>query len=282
MSYETINHSVIYYELNGYKYVYAPWLVSEETSNVNDKVLVASGEQSFLEMIKKNQVEPKTRFFTVTPCFRDEIEDDTHKTCFMKTELFYFEYLEYNNNMEQLKRFRKEVDHSVVLCKKFYDKYLETNVINIKDQNDSLYLFDIESKKTEQHNPVELGSYGIRIQDNQSNTSESKPASIMWCFGTGCAEPRLSYTVNKLTKPGYHLSLIPKTKELGGVEKIVEEYEEFIDAVKQKSDVMALVELSDLIGAIELYLNKNHNKTIKDLLTFNDITKRVFNNGRRQ
>ena len=55
MSYETIYHSNIYYHLNGYKYIEAPWIVDESISNItkpserqnfnlHDKVLVASGE----------------------------------------------------------------------------------------------------------------------------------------------------------------------------------------------------------------------------------------------
>ena len=45
---------------------------------------------------------------------------------------------------------------------------------------------------------------------------------------------------------------------------------------------MELVELSDLIGAIDCYLKQNHNKSLQDLILFSQITQRAFLNGRRK
>ena len=45
---------------------------------------------------------------------------------------------------------------------------------------------------------------------------------------------------------------------------------------------MELVELSDLIGAIDLYVKKQYNLSVEDLITFSQITQRAFINGRRQ
>jgi len=280
MSYETIHHSNIYYSLNGYQYIQTPWLVNENTSNItkpnekknffiNDRVLVASGEQSFLELINKKELESGQYYQTTTPCFRDEIEDPQHKTYFMKTELIYFEYIEHDYE-NQIARLKKEVDKMAnTICKNFFSKYLPVKVINLPNQSlDHYYLYDIV---TDDNNMVELGSYGIRTH-----------GGIIWAYGTGCAEPRLSYAVGLINKPGYHLELIPKTSELGSVEKIIEEYDEFIDSVKQGTNIMALVELSDLMGAIDFYLKKNHNMNIEDLLVFNKITQRAFINGRRK
>ncbi len=77
---------------------------------------------------------------------------------------------------------------------------------------------------------------------------------------------------------GYHVKSIAKG-ELGEASKLAEELEEFLDAIEQGSSVMALVELGDLVGAIEAYLEKHH-PTIKidDLKIFSDITKRAFKN----
>ncbi len=84
-----------------------------------------------------------------------------------------------------------------------------------------------------------------------------------------------------MKKPGYHLKTIPRG-ELGEISKIREELCELEDAVEQESKIMALVELSDLIGSIELYLAKYHpGVTLSDLKQFSDITKRAFQNGRR-
>lgn len=83
-------------------------------------------------------------------------------------------------------------------------------------------------------------------------------------------------------KPGYHLSEIPKG-ELGEFSKVQEEFNELRDALDQGSKVMALVELSDMIGAVQAYLD-NHfpGFTVQDLITFSQITKRAFENGHRK
>lgn len=81
--------------------------------------------------------------------------------------------------------------------------------------------------------------------------------------------------------PGYHLVEIPKGT-IGESSKILEEVLELQDAERQGATVMALVELSDLVGSIELYLRKHQPAiTIEDLLTMSHITRRAFENGRR-
>lgn len=82
-------------------------------------------------------------------------------------------------------------------------------------------------------------------------------------------------------KPGYHLSEIPKGT-IGESSKILEEVLELQDAERQGAAVMALVELSDLVGAIELYLcNRHPDTTLEDLIIMSHITQRAFENGRR-
>lgn len=82
--------------------------------------------------------------------------------------------------------------------------------------------------------------------------------------------------------PGYHLVPIEKG-EIGEISKIEEELAELKDAARQGAKIMILVELSDLIGAIRLYLEKHHPDTdIEDLTIMADITARAFRNGVRQ
>lgn len=82
-------------------------------------------------------------------------------------------------------------------------------------------------------------------------------------------------------RPGYHLAAIDKGKR-GEPSKIAEECAEFIDAIDQDCAIMALVELSDLYGAMRAYLTKHHpSVTMDDLRVMNDITERAFRNGRR-
>lgn len=81
---------------------------------------------------------------------------------------------------------------------------------------------------------------------------------------------------------GYHLKDIKKGK-IGEASKIREEMEEFIDALDQNCKVMALVELSDIIGSVEHYLEKHHPSiTIDDLVKMAGITRRAFEDGTRK
>lgn len=81
-------------------------------------------------------------------------------------------------------------------------------------------------------------------------------------------------------KIGYHLYSIPKGK-LGDISKIKEEIEEYEDALNQDCKIMAMVELSDIYGALES-LAENYSLSMQDLATFSNITKRAFINGVRK
>lgn len=80
---------------------------------------------------------------------------------------------------------------------------------------------------------------------------------------------------------GYHLKKIEKGV-VGELSKIKEELEECFDAEAQGCKVMVIVELSDLVGAINHYLSKNYPSiSLQDLNKMAEITKRAFDNGRR-
>jgi hypothetical protein len=82
-------------------------------------------------------------------------------------------------------------------------------------------------------------------------------------------------------RPGYHLRAIARGT-LGELSKIQEELEEAQDAFAQGSKVMALVELADLVGALEAVLGKHFpGMTLADLQAFAAITRRAFENGHR-
>lgn len=72
----------------------------------------------------------------------------------------------------------------------------------------------------------------------------------------------------------YHLDKIDKGV-YGERSKIVEEFQEWQDSYKQSNPIMELVELSDLIGAIEAYISK-YNLTLKDLIVMKDVTNKAF------
>lgn len=83
-------------------------------------------------------------------------------------------------------------------------------------------------------------------------------------------------------KIGYHVSKIPKGI-LGESSKILEEVLELQDAEKQDCKIMAILELSDIIGSIDFYLKKHYkNINIDDLIKMSKITQRAFKAGHRK
>lgn len=79
--------------------------------------------------------------------------------------------------------------------------------------------------------------------------------------------------------PGYHLREIEKG-ELGSVSKVIEELQEYEDALDQNSTIMCHVELADVYGALEA-LAETHDLSMDDLKIFSNITKRAFQSGER-
>ena len=81
--------------------------------------------------------------------------------------------------------------------------------------------------------------------------------------------------------PGYHITTIP-SGVFGEASKISEEVAELIDAETQGCRIMMIVELSDMVGAIEAYLETQKlGVTMQDLQRMAHITKRAFKNGHR-
>jgi len=79
---------------------------------------------------------------------------------------------------------------------------------------------------------------------------------------------------------GYHITKIKKGKK-GQFSKIVEEFEELNDAHKQNNIILELCEICDLIGAIELYIQKN-DLTLDDIIKMKNLTKSAFEDGSRK
>ena len=176
IDYGILNESVHFYQSEGFDRIESPWMVSEYADNLtkpkdvkpfvvelNKKHLVASGEQSFLELQLKRYL-PLGRYQTVTPCFRAERRDNLHCKTFMKNELIVTDLVD----EEELQRVIK----SALI---FFNVYIpEAKVVKTEIG------YDIEI------NGEELGSYGIRELDD-----------FRYIYGTGCAEPRLSRLIQK-------------------------------------------------------------------------------------
>lgn len=82
--------------------------------------------------------------------------------------------------------------------------------------------------------------------------------------------------------PGYHIRQIKRGK-FGELSKVREELEEVEDAEEQGVSLMILIELSDMIGAIDGYLAKHFpDTTLSELVAMSAITQRAFRNGHRK
>lgn len=184
INYSLISESILYYEKSGFARIETPWTVTKSVSDITrpvnagefsikekNKVLVASGEQSFLYLYLKEFL-PKGQFQTVTPCFRDENFDELHTKYFIKNELIKTDSITISD--------LKEI---VSLAKGFFIKYLGEKNVAVVDTSvhDSFPSYDICTI-----DGIELGSYGMR-----------ECSFIQWIYGTGVAEPRLSNIMRK-------------------------------------------------------------------------------------
>lgn len=172
IDYSKIARAVEFYKDRGFQYIEVPWTVDKEVIDITKPKnfryfdtflgsLVASGEQSFLQM--RNELPVKC--MCVTPCFRDEPEvDEIHRNYFMKVELIH-------TNPSDLDKAYWDM---LTLAREFFEIYEFTDVVKTTEGKD-IYI-----------NGLEVGSYGIRSFNN-----------FHWVYGTGCAEPRLSQAIMK-------------------------------------------------------------------------------------
>lgn len=80
---------------------------------------------------------------------------------------------------------------------------------------------------------------------------------------------------------GYHVAEIKKG-QVGWLSKIQEELDEANDAEEQGCKILLLVELSDILGAVDQYLEKNFSDiSMDDLQKMSKITQSAFKDGSR-
>lgn len=79
---------------------------------------------------------------------------------------------------------------------------------------------------------------------------------------------------------GYHKREIRKGT-YGTISKIYEEVEELADAHEQRGKILELVELADLYGAIEGYVERKFGMSMADIKQMSDMTKSAFIEGKR-
>ena len=178
---EKLKEAKDHYEANGYRYLIdIPWhcppdiqayTMPEGTAPSrldNSAYLVGSAEQSFLEKIFKGTM-PSGLHQTITPCFRNDQEDELHQLYFIKLELIAFWPNVFVDLTTQL------ASDALI----FFNKFVPCTIIKT-DRG-----LDIVDKTYK----IELGSYGSRAFKGQFYT-----------YGTGLALPRLNYVISLLEK----------------------------------------------------------------------------------
>lgn len=199
INYSVVSRAILYYEKVGYRYVEVPWQVSmkalmvtapsyikeDAMEKINPSNFVASGEQSFLDMIINKKL-PKGKYCCATLCFRpgDDVRDGLHFPNFFKVELI--EYISDSTGLkgEEAHLVAKNVDAMADKAAVFMENLLSVDLLveSVVDESRfgcmSFFCCDIVS---EDHK-IELGSYGYR---------EAKGIGS-WIYGTGVALPRLT------------------------------------------------------------------------------------------
>lgn len=171
IDYTNIQYALDWYAKRGtFKQIDVPWLVSREALDVTSPssaqlletplgCLVASGEQSFIQMMMDGSLKPGN-YCCVTPCFRDEpVVDELHRTSFLKVELISA---------------WPDIEGQALRNMLHAAFYMHLNVMRARTvRTDDGY--DIMCQG------IELGSYGIR-----------QHGDLRWVYGTGIAEPRFT------------------------------------------------------------------------------------------
>lgn len=182
INYDVLHKALKYFSKHGFTQIEVPWRVSKEAINVtfnsnesfksDDKFLVGSAEQGFLELQLQGKLTSSGQYMSVSPCFRNEVVDYYHQQEFIKLELIYFSNHEINKDDVQFVTFRQFVVSFIT--KKLNIKPSYIIIMQTNDKN-SLHSEDILI------NGFEYGSYGVR-----------KFNDIYYIYGTGIALPRFS------------------------------------------------------------------------------------------
>lgn len=187
IDYKLLAKAIKYFSKKGFKQIETPWRVSKqaiegtfnssESFKADDKFLVGSAEQGFLELQLQDKLKG-TQFMSISPCFRNEVEDYFHQQEFMKLELIYFSDYVTIKEVIQYQIIKRFVLNFII--KKLKIKTSDIAILETKDNN-SIYSEDILI------NGIEYGSYGIRQFQGK-----------YYIYGTGIALPRASKILKSL------------------------------------------------------------------------------------
>lgn len=188
IDYKLLTKAVKYFRKQGFIQIEVPWRVSAEAVNAtfdsnlsfksDERFLIGSAEQGFLELILQNKLKNNI-LMSVSPCFRNDIEDELHQQEFMKLELIYLCRFNITNTDIEYIAFRNFVIEFITKKLKIQRERIQI----VQTFENSIYLEDILI------DGIEYGSYGIR-----------KFKDYNYIYGTGIALPRASIILEKEIK----------------------------------------------------------------------------------
>lgn len=204
INYDRLLQSRDYYTQWGYRYIDAPWAVSEEANSVtcpggkkkfeiDAGILVGSAEQSFIQMILDGKI-THGKYQTLTPCFRDEaVYDSTHHNYFMKLELIDIFYNKKLYGSQKPNRAMGDILNAAManFTRILYENKIDVSKLDFittsNEQGNKQHdiVLDVKGHRNELLQ-IELGSYGVRSYKD-----------FTWVYGTGISEPRMQYVINK-------------------------------------------------------------------------------------
>lgn len=206
-----------YYVALGFKKVSVPWIVSkaavEPYASVSPQAfggyLIGSAEQGFLQLILDGNL-GRGGSVSVSPCFRNDVEDETHFKYFQKVELFNligFDLLAISVERKML-----EIEEVMNDAYKFFDKKLNealgstytTLVDGYKEYCSLDIVFDghesadiiLTCLEPGRYTNWELGSYSYREFSFTDSSGQLRVAHYV--CGTGLAEPRFSQAIKAI------------------------------------------------------------------------------------
>lgn len=161
------------------------------------------------------------------------------------------------------------------VCQKLNEYYNITNDILLEQLNSNITNKKIDKLNYYITNNSSESSY-IVFNDNSKTPVDNL---LQWML---LYIPHFDFNTLIKKQNGYHVTNIKKGV-LGSSSKIQEELDELIDAENQKNKILALNELSDIIGAIDAYLSQNFSEiSLNDLIKMSNSTKSAFSSGDRK
>lgn len=193
INYAHLARAVEWYEANGYEHIDVDWMVPHTVAlathndnrgqfvtldrNDNERVLVGSAEQGFLNAVVEGRIVPDRKYMSVSPCFRRGDIGPMNQEWFIKLELSAIT-LDYT-------------DIFGVMLDEAFDLFQELGVprhkLGLYDDFEHSKNIDIVYRKA-QDQFIELGSYGYRYIEGLT------PYNFLLHYGTGLALPRFQLT----------------------------------------------------------------------------------------